>query len=57
MIVAARVVSWLALAGAIVPALMFVKDQMTLDQMKLWMLVATVVWFATAPLWMERAEK
>ena len=57
MIAAARIASWLALAGVIVPALMFVKDQIPLDQMKLWMLVATVVWFATAPLWMERAEK
>ena len=54
----ARLVSWLALAGTIVPPLLFVKDQITLDQSKLWMLVATVVWFASAPLWMDRrAEK
>ena len=58
MIALARLVSWLALAGSIVPALLFVKDRMTLDQAQLWMLVATVAWFASAPLWMERrAEK
>jgi hypothetical protein len=58
MIALARLVSWLALAGSIVPALLFVKDRMTLDQAKLWMLVATVAWFVSAPLWMERkAEK
>jgi hypothetical protein len=58
MIALARLVSWLALAGSIVPALLFVKDRMTLDQAQLWMLVAAVAWFASAPLWMERkAEK
>lgn len=54
MITIARVVSWLALAGSIVPAMLFVKDQITLDQTKLWMLIATAVWFAAAPIWMER---
>jgi hypothetical protein len=50
----ARVVSFLALAGTIMPAILFVADRITLDQTKLWMLVATVVWFASAPLWMDR---
>ncbi len=54
MIALARLLSWLALAGSIVPALLFVNDRITLDRAKLWMLAATVVWFATAPLWMER---
>jgi hypothetical protein len=51
----ARIASWLALAGTIVPALMFMADRLTLDAVKLWMLVSTVVWFATAPL-VERTE-
>lgn len=50
----ARVVSFLALAGTIMPAILFVADGITLDQTKLWMLVATVVWFASAPVWMDR---
>jgi hypothetical protein len=49
----AALISWLALAAAIAPALLFFFDKMTLDAVKLWMLVATVVWFVTAPLWME----
>lgn len=54
MIAAARVVSWLALAGTIAPAILYAGGQVTLDQTKMWMLVATVVWFAAAPLWMGR---
>jgi hypothetical protein len=50
----ARIVSWLALGGTILPSMLFFYDQATLDQTKLWMLVATVVWFATAPVWMDR---
>ncbi len=58
MMTVARVVSWLALAGTIVPPILFFRDQVTLDQTKLWMLVATVVWFAATPVWMDRhAEK
>jgi hypothetical protein len=50
----ARIGSWLALAATIVPPVIFFYDAMTLDQTKLWMFIATIVWFATAPLWMER---
>ena len=51
---AAIVVSVLALVGTMVPSIMFFNGAMTLDRMKLWMLVATAVWFAAAPIWMER---
>jgi hypothetical protein len=51
---AARVVSWLALAATIVPPLLFFADRMALGDVKLWMTVATVVWFVATPLWMDR---
>ena len=54
MMTAARVVSWLALAGTIGPAMLFFGGQVTLDQTQSWMLAATVLWFATAPVWMGR---
>lgn len=57
MMAAFRLVSWLALAGTIVPPFLFLQDQITLDQSKLWMLVATVTWFAATPLWMDRSAK
>jgi hypothetical protein len=52
----AKAVSGLALAGVLLPSLFFFADRMTLDSVKLWMLVATVAWFAATPLWMERAS-
>jgi hypothetical protein len=58
MIAVARLVSWLSLAATILPAVLFLNDRMTLDRVQFWMLVATVVWFASAPIWMEHgAEK
>ena len=53
MITVSRLVSWLALGATIIPPMLFYADRMPLDQMKLWMLIATVAWFATAPIWME----
>jgi hypothetical protein len=49
-----RAVSGIALVGTIVPPVLFVADVMDLDQVKAWMAVATVVWFAVTPLWMDR---
>ena len=48
----AIVVSLLALVGTMVPSILFFYGMMGLDRMKLWMLVATVVWFVTATMWM-----
>jgi len=49
----AEAASWIALAGIIVPPMLFFTDRMTLDAVKFWMLAATVLWFAATPLWME----
>lgn len=49
-----QVVSGFALAGTIVPPLLYFASAMTLDGMKLWMSVATIVWFAATPFWMDR---
>ena len=50
MIALAKIISSLALIGTILPAALFLIDRITLDQAKLWMLMATVGWFASAPL-------
>jgi hypothetical protein len=50
----ARFVSFVALAGTIVPPLFFFAGLMDLDAMKGWMVVATVAWFLATPLWMDR---
>jgi hypothetical protein len=51
-----QIVSWLALAATALAPLLFVAQQLSLPQTKLSMLVATIAWFATAPLWMGRAQ-
>jgi hypothetical protein len=49
----ARAVSAVALLGTIAPSMLFVSGRIDLPQVQNWMLVATVAWFATAPLWMD----
>ena len=51
---AARLVSLVALVATILPPLLFFAGGMDLDTMKLWMLAATVAWFAATPLWMNK---
>ena len=51
-----RVVSYLALLGTISPPVAYAAGAMQSETMKLWMLVATVAWFATTPFWMGRSR-
>ncbi len=51
-----QIISWLALAGTIVPSAAFLAGCMTAGSMKAVMLVATAVWFIATPLWMGRAK-
>lgn len=48
----AKVISWLSLVALIIPSVLFMADRMDLAAMKMWMMVATVVWFIFASLWM-----
>jgi len=52
-----QALSWLALAGTLLPAVLFYLGKLDLDQVKLSMLVATVVWFLATSLWMGREPK
>jgi hypothetical protein len=49
----AQIISVLALLGTLAPALLFFNGTMDLASVKTWMLIATVVWFVSATLWME----
>lgn len=49
----ARVVSALALAATILPSLLFFAGRLSLAQTKTWMLIAMVMWYLSAPLWMH----
>ena len=57
MILVAKLISWISLVVLIAPAILFLAGRMEdLDQVKLIMLIATVVWFVTAATWMWRKE-
>jgi hypothetical protein len=49
----AQVISYLALAATLLPAVLFFADRLELPLAKLWMLAAALVWFVATPLWME----
>ncbi len=51
---AAQLVSLAALAGTIVPPVLFFAGRMDPDPMKAWMLAGAIAWFASTPLWMDR---
>ena len=52
-----QLVSWLCLIVLVVPSVLFLTGKLTsLDQVKLIMLIATVVWFVSAPLWMWKVK-
>ncbi len=53
----AQVISWLSLVALMVPSVLFMADRMDLAKMKMWMMVATVVWFIFASLWMWNEDE
>ncbi|MCC6681027.1 MAG: hypothetical protein IT445_09010 [Phycisphaeraceae bacterium] len=54
----AQVISWLALVALMLPSLLFLFGAMdNLDAVKLIMLIATVIWFVAAALWIGRSEE
>jgi hypothetical protein len=53
----AQLISYLALAATLLPAVLFFADAMPLPTARLWMLVAAVVWFVATPFWMERKRE
>jgi len=53
----AKILGLLALVGTILPPVLFLLKVMGEGPMKLIMLLSTVVWFATAPLWMKGGDK
>lgn len=53
----AKVLGLLALAGTIVPPVLFLTKHLALEPMKTIMLVAMIAWFGTAPLWMKGGDQ
>jgi thiosulfate reductase cytochrome b subunit len=51
-----QIISWISLAGTILPPVLFLAGRIELDQSKTWILIATVVWFVATSLWMGRPK-
>jgi hypothetical protein len=51
-----QIVSWVALAATAAAPVVFLAGSLSLPNTKWVMLLATIVWFATAPLWMDRPK-
>ena len=48
-----QILSGAALVATLVPPCLFFADKLSLAAMQQWLLGATVLWFVTAPMWME----
>lgn len=51
-----KVGSAVALAGVLVPPALFLLGRLELAAVHGWLLAATALWFASAPLWMKGAD-
>lgn len=52
-----KIGSFLSLALTIVPSLIFFTGDLELSQMKVYMGVGMVLWFVTAPFWINKSSK
>jgi len=49
----AQIVSWISLGVLLLPSVLFLTGNLSsLEQVKTIMLIATIVWFVSTPLWM-----
>ncbi len=53
----AQIISWLSLVALTLPSILYLNgSRMELDTVKNIMLVASLVWFLSAPLWMWKEK-
>jgi hypothetical protein len=52
-----KILSFLSLALTIVPSILFFVGDLELSQMKWYMGIGMVLWFVTAPFWINKPSK
>ena len=52
----AKIIALISLIVLIVPSVMFLTGAVELDKVKLVMLIATIVWFVSAAMWMWKDD-
>lgn len=52
-----QVISGAVLIGIVVVSALFYAGSVSDDQLRKWLLACTMLWFVTAPFWMERRQR
>jgi len=52
-----KFISYIGLVLTLIPSLLVFTGNISLDSCKMLMLIGTIVWFVSAPGWMNKAEK
>jgi high-affinity Fe2+/Pb2+ permease len=52
-----KLISYVGLALSIVPAILVFQQSISADTCKMFMAAGTLMWFTTAPSWMNKAEE
>ncbi len=47
------IICYAALIGTILPSILYMAGSISLDQVKQYMLYATILWFVVSPIWMR----
>ena len=52
-----KFISYIGLVLTLIPSLLVLTGYISLDSCKMLMLIGTIVWFVSAPSWMNKAEE
>lgn len=52
-----KIISYIGLGLTLIPSIMVFTGDATLESNKILMLIGTVLWFISAPSWMNKAEE
>lgn len=52
-----KIISFIGLGLTLIPSILLFSGQINADTCKLLMLVGTVLWFVTAPFWMNESKE
>jgi hypothetical protein len=54
---ALQIISYIALAGTILPSILYTAQVIDQDLVKWVMLISTILWFVTSPFWMNTEDQ
>jgi len=51
-----QIISWTSCAATLLAPVLFLTGHLSLDRVKLWLAVTTIIWFGVTSLWMGRKQ-